>query len=262
MNRARRWVVQAPPGTMRFWLCLVFVVSRLAPNLRARLRVLALGAWMPSRDRLPWSGAHRSQRIELRYGGRRLEWWVGPRSDLEVLNEVLVLDEYGVEGRPQRVLDLGSHIGVSVLSFTTAFPDAEIVAVEPDPHSFARLRRNTAQLDRVRLRQLALTSHDGYAAFVPADQPWVSGLGAGGITVEARTLESLLDELGWERVDLLKVDIEGAERDVLRSPALDRVGMIVGEIHDDEALELLEGFEVAISGAAGHRVVRARARPS
>lgn len=254
-------MVQAPVGTVRFWICLVFVVSRLATNGRTRLRLLLLGMWMPLRDRLPWSVVHRSYRIEMRYGGRNLDWWVGPRSDLEVLNEVLVLEEYRVDERPRTVLDLGSHIGVSVLAFRAAFPDAEIVAVEPDPHSYSRLRRNTAQLNGVRLRRLALTAHDGEAAFAPAAQPWVSALGHGGITVQARTLETLLDELGWDRVDLLKIDIEGAELDVLRSPALDRVGMIVGEIHDDQAIELLGGFEVEISGAEGHRLLRAKARP-
>lgn len=260
MNRARRWVVQAPVGTARFWLCLVFVVSRLAADRRARLRLILLGVWMPVRDRLPWSGAHRSRRIDLRYGGRHFGWWVGPRSDLEVLNEVLVLDEYRVEGRPQTVLDLGSHIGVSLLAFRTAFPDADIVGVEPDPNSFARLHRNAGQLPGVRLRRLAVTSHDGEASFVPADEPWVSAIGRGGITVEARTLETLLDELGWDRVDLLKIDIEGAELDVLRSPALARVRTIVGEIHDDAAIELLGGFDVEIAGTPGHRLVRAEAR--
>ena len=150
-----------------------------------------------------------------------------------------------------------------MLAFHSAFPSADIVAVEPDPHSFSRLRRNTAQLDGVRLRRCALTAHDGEATFVPAAQPWVSALGegaTGGITVPALTLETLLDELGWERVDLLKIDIEGAELDVLSSPALDRVRMIVGELHDDRAIELLHGFDVTVSGPEGHRIVRATAR--
>src|SRR5687767_12880606 len=128
-NKLRRWVIEAPVGTARYWLCLVLLVSRLAATRRARLRLLLLGCWMPLRDRLPWATPRRSKRIELRVGGMRLDWWVGPRSDLEVLHEVLVLDIYRVDGRPRTVLDLGSHIGVSVLAFRAAVPDAEIVAV-------------------------------------------------------------------------------------------------------------------------------------
>jgi FkbM family methyltransferase len=56
------------------------------------------------------------------------------------------------------------------------------------------------------------------------------------VTVPARTVESILQEIGWERVDLIKMDIEGAEVQVLGSlepGILDHVGQITIEFHSD-----------------------------
>ncbi len=65
------------------------------------------------------------------------------------------------------------------------------------------------------------------------------------------TLRTLMNETGVEQIGLLKVDIEGAEVDLFRDPALEQVDEIIAEIHydlvdaDETALrELLADFEV------------------
>jgi FkbM family methyltransferase len=223
--------VTAPVGTARYWITLVIVVSRLAAGPLMRAKLLLLGLAMPLRDKLI---GPRDVRLRLRYRGLELPWVIGPRSDLEVLNEVLVLEVHDVAlgSPPATILDLGAHIGSSVLFWRARFPHARIVAVEPDPGTFSRLRRNVGEMAGVELCQVAVTDRDGGVTFFPVRQSWRSTLFGNGTstTVQGRTLGSLVAEL--RKVDLLKVDIEGAERDILDDAALGSVGAIVGEFHD------------------------------
>jgi 31-O-methyltransferase len=76
------------------------------------------------------------------------------------------------------------------------------------------------------------------------------------LTCEARTLSSVLEELGLARVDLLKIDVERAELDVLAGLADDDWGTIaqlVVEVHDEEGRCAVLGEALE---ARGFRVVR------
>ena len=202
---------------------------------------------------------------------------MGPKSDAEVLNEVLVLGEY--EHAPRRdpgvVLDLGSHIGVSLLFFRTRYPRARIIGVEPNPEVFPRLERNAAQLEGVEVHRLAVASRDGELDFYPAKQSWTSSTrrpsrDARRVTVHGRTLDSLLDDLGLERVGLLKLDIEAGEEDVLRSSRrLGDVGAVVGEFSDSGDLmrreaffSLFSDFSVTVKGRLGEHTTFVAVRPA
>ena len=207
-----------------------------------QLKMFLLGLVMPLRDKLL---GPREARLRLRYGRLEVPWTVGPRSDFDVLNEVLVLKAYGQvlpQTEPTMILDLGSHIGASVLFWRERFPEARIVAVEPDPVTFRRLRRNVGGLPGVELRNLAVCQEDGLVRFYPAPQSWISSLSGEGkpVTVEGRSFRSLVAEIG--EVDVLKVDIEGAERYILDDWALQRVGAIIGEYHDSGDTKERERF--------------------
>jgi hypothetical protein len=60
-----------------------------------------------------------------------------------------------------------------------------------------------------------------------------------GVEVETRRIPDFLDKLGWARCDLLKLDVEGLERDLFADAAawLPRVGRIVFELHENTSEE-------------------------
>jgi len=277
LRRLRSWVVTAPVGTARYWLCLSVLVSRLGATRPARAKILLVALLMPIRDAFPWDKQPRPVTFRLRVGERRVDWLVAPKSDAEVLNEVLVLGEY--EHAPCRdpgvVLDLGSHIGVSLLFFRTRYPRARIIGVEPNPEVFPRLERNAARLDGVEVHRLAVAPRDGELDFYPAKQAWVSSTrrpsrDARRVTVQARTLDSLFDDLGVERVGLLKLDIEAAEEEVLRnSRRLVDVGAVIGEFSDSGDLRrreaffsLFSDFTVTVNGRLGEHTTFVAVRPN
>jgi FkbM family methyltransferase len=245
---------------IRFLVTLIRKLLPLAASSRDRaLMVLACGVLAVSRS-LP-EGLVRL-RVRVRYCGRVMRWAVADMSELEALAEVLGDESYAVSAAlaPRTIVDLGSHVGSSILYFRCRYPEARIVGVEAHPKVFARLRRNVGDLPGVELLNVAVGARDGRTRFYPSRRTWGSTGRAdvGGdvvIDVEQRSLDSLLGELAVDHVDLLKIDIEGMEYETLAawSGLQARVGAIVGEFHafipavapqERAFFALLEGFEV------------------
>ena len=81
-------------------------------------------------------------------------------SDLRVFAQVIANREYRCLDQshiPELVIDCGANIGLSTVYFLTRFPNAHLIALEPDPDNFKMLARNTAGFsDRVTLLQAAV----------------------------------------------------------------------------------------------------------
>jgi len=179
--------------------------------------------------------------VRLGLGGRATWFWFSDTSELFALEEIFTGGEYAAAGggSPAVIVDLGANVGQAALWFRSRFPHARLLCVEPDPRTFAKLRRNLDADPLVTLRHAAITASDGSVQIerVP-ESSWgtrVTGAGpAGGDEVPGVSLETLLDEHDLQHVDLLKVDIEGLEHEALgASPALARAALVIGELHSD-----------------------------
>jgi FkbM family methyltransferase len=139
-------------------------------------------------------------------------------------------------------VDLGANVGLTTLFLAQSFPEARYVCVEPNPANAAVLRRNVAWLGaRAEVIEAAVTDYSGQVAFTDSEPSYnghIAGPGQTGHMVRCCTLDEIVASRGLGRIDILKIDIEGAERDVLRSnPAcLSNVGLIIIELHDDYSL--------------------------
>ena len=188
--------------------------------------------------------------LRLKHDDVSFDLSVTNAADLEVLREIFLEGEYlGYADDPSVIVDLGANIGVSVLWFAIAHPRARIFAVEPDPRAYSLLRSNVAQFDRVTIRHAAVAGRDGEITLFTGAETWTSSVmeteaGMEPTPVPARALDGLLAEWGLDHVDLLKIDIEGAEHDVLSaSDVLDSVDVVVGEYHRATCPVSREKFE-------------------
>jgi FkbM family methyltransferase len=237
------------------------LACNLGRDIRARLKILVLYAIFKSRARLGL-GRARARRVGLRLGDRTIDWWVADRGDFELLVSVFILGEYDgpLPSHAELIVDLGAHVGASVVFWRQRYPGAEIVAVEPDPESFGRLRRHLAGDPRVRLVQAAVVERSGPARLVRSDLSWASHLARNGgeetIEVPGLSFTDLLEQVALDRrVDLLKVDIEGAESNVLASP-LSAVSTLVVETHDSSGEPAEDALVTAVAAREGMRLVR------
>jgi FkbM family methyltransferase len=113
-------------------------------------------------------------------------------------------------------------------------------AFDPTPASIAWLERQQLP-ERFAWRQVGLAAYDGQATFFPPDNPaWISHsmlprehAAAPTIDVDVRRVPTLMRELGHTRLDVLKMDIEGAEYDVIDDIVASgvNVGQLLVEFH-------------------------------
>jgi FkbM family methyltransferase len=182
-------------------------------------------------------------RVTFDYDGHQVSPLVWDRSELDVITEVFVLRHYelAADSDAKVIVDVGSNIGLSVLYFHICCPDALIVAVEADPETFRRLELNTKPLSRVRLVNVAVAGKTGTVDLYSGAHSWEASLyPKAGLhrprRVPARTLDDLLRSIGVSDVDIVKLDIEGAETEVLpRSSAIQSARVIAFEYHAEYA---------------------------
>lgn len=162
------------------------------------------------------------------------------------------LYKFNASGPAPFIIDCGANMGLSVLFFKEEFPDAEIIAFEPDPMIFEVLSANAKSVgwQGVQLSNKAVWDTETTLTFYSD-----SGMGSSATNsfskvkpIEVGTIR-LADQL-HRKVDMLKMDIEGAEYTVLRDCAslLTNVEHIFVEYHSftgkeqhlDEVLSILK----------------------
>lgn len=168
-----------------------------------------------------------------------------------IFREIFINDSYRFEAGTDspRILDCGSHIGVSVLYFKLLYPKARITAFEPNPDIFPILQTNVLEngLTDIELVHAAVTDQDGTVPFIvnrDGTRNWTWGASVvrhswhdpAQNRIEQVPAVRLGSYIG-DGVDLLKLDIEGVETAVLTDAgdALTRVKEIILEFHGSSA---------------------------
>ena len=148
------------------------------------------------------------------------------------------------------IIDIGSHVGLSVLYFKSLYPDAKIIAFEPDPESYSLLLENIEanDLSSVEAIDAAVRSFTGTTdLYVGEEEDWRSNSRLASrswdgstklknrVSVNCIKLSSFLKDI--EVIDLVKIDVEGFEKELLgelsRSSAV--LHNLIVEVHDDSS---------------------------
>jgi FkbM family methyltransferase len=189
-----------------------------------------------------------NKRIEVSVRHPHLRYPVHLRlrtTDVALCGEILVLGLYDCDmATPPRVIvDGGANIGLASIFYAQKYPDARIIAIEPERSNYEMLVKNTACYPRITPVLAALWKSEkeldvvdvgaGHTTFQTQETTEAPMRGVIART-KAITVGRLMAEFGISAIDLLKIDIEGAEKDLFdgRTDWLKRVGVIAVEFHE------------------------------
>jgi FkbM family methyltransferase len=186
-----------------------------------------------------------------------------PSTDVWMFEQIFIHREYDfdVTRPPRTIVDAGANIGLASICFASRFPEARIIAIEPEASNFALLERNVAPYRNVTALRAALWHEDGPLDLVDPDlgksgfmtqDPRATEESFGRVLhrVPGMTVERVMREQGIEHIDILKIDIEGAEREVFRDASrwLGAVDALIVELHEPMKPGCERSFYAATAG--------------
>ncbi|MGA1839243.1 MAG: FkbM family methyltransferase [bacterium] len=207
---------------------------------------------------IDWEPSNSFFRIRIKHNGKLIcLYYRLSSSDAEIFWEIFVMNTYNLLGflkDAKLVVDLGANIGFASAYFSACYPDAKIIAVEPLPENLKLLRKTAGNLmNHVTIIPGAIQNKPGKIIFYWSKW-WASGTTIEQIArkrqgdkrraehrtaqapcfVEAVTMSEILALNDTEYIDILKMDIEGAEAGLIKGSSewLQKVRILIGEIHD------------------------------
>lgn len=163
-------------------------------------------------------------------------------SDEEVFRSIFVLGEFKlpIKINPKLIIDGGAYTGLSSLYYSSKYPSAKIIAIEPETSNFNILEKHTKNLPNILRINAGLWNKNAFLKIIDM------GIGKWGFAVKevseleqydlkAVTINEVLKKSEFNKIDILKIDIEGSEKQLFSSNYnswLKKVNIIVIELHD------------------------------
>lgn len=160
-------------------------------------------------------------------------------SDLKVFEQIFLNEEYRcpIDTPPDVIIDAGANIGLASIYFSITYPHAKIIAVEPESSNYELLLENVKNYTNVFCEKAGLWDKNTYLLISnPGTQKHSFKVEESSTPqgIKAVTVDELMAKHQLPFIDIVKMDIEGAEKEVFSNhPAwISKVGMIVIELHD------------------------------
>lgn len=162
--------------------------------------------------------------------------------DKEFKNVVNLIQQQGI--KIDKIIDAGANIGLTTLYFKQYFQDAEVLCIEPDRKNYEQLHENLNinKVNHVEVLEAGVWSYSGWLEmdFSFRDgKEWarrLKPLGNEKGSIPVFTISELLEKKQWDSIDLLKLDVEGAEEVIFSQVEnldfLQRTRVVTIEVHN------------------------------
>ena len=163
-------------------------------------------------------------------------------ADKYTFTQVFLDDQYNIDFpfQPLTIIDGGANIGLAAAYFAYRYPEASIVAIEPSKNNFKMVQENTAAFKQIKAYCKGIWSKSAYLHIINAtdhDNAFIVEETAQNHkdAIPAVSIEDIMRQHNWKYIHILKLDIEGSEKEVFESGFeywLPRTRAIIIEIHD------------------------------
>ena len=169
-------------------------------------------------------------------------------SDIQTFEQVFVRQDYDfkVEKCPKIIVDAGANIGLASIYFANKYSESKIVAIEPEISNYEMLQMNVTPYSNVIPLNAALWDKNEEVSVVdPGFGKWAfmiqgetsqgESLGVMCHKVCGMTVDKIMEDNGLQKIDILKIDIEGAEREIFRDSSswIEKVDALIVELHEN-----------------------------
>ncbi len=187
-------------------------------------------------------------------------------SDVPLLYHIFVEEEYNIKPKkePLFIIDAGANVGFTAVYFANKFPKARIIAIEPEESNFKLLQKNTEAYPNVRCIKAGLWNSDTKLRITNLEKNSKWGFQVeettedGPATCDAVSINLLMKEEGKEEIDIAKIDIEGAEKELFAKNYqwLSKTNLMVIEFHDHMKPDSSKPFWDAAKGMKFKRYMK------
>jgi FkbM family methyltransferase len=179
-------------------------------------------------------------------------------SDITVFYQIFLSRSYniiyGIE--PKKVIiDCGANVGLSTVFFKNRFPEAKIISIEPEKSNFEILQKNTEKYSDIHCIKSGIWNNTtnlifknvqhGSWGFVVEEVDYSNET-----TIPAISINDIMKKFSISKIDILKIDIEGSEKELFESNYeawLPNTKIVIIELHDGLKNGASKSFFNAIS---------------
>lgn len=162
--------------------------------------------------------------------------------DYATFEEVILEEAYNISlaFEPRNIIDGGGNIGLTAIFLSSKYPDATIISLEPDKENFKLLQQNAQAYKNIQSinmgiwnKQTNLLVKDegqGNNGFFVVETDEVSN-----DVIPSVSIYDIMKKMNWKYIDILKLDVEGAEKEIFSSGYQDwlpKTKVLIIELHD------------------------------
>ncbi|MBI5806997.1 MAG: FkbM family methyltransferase [Ignavibacteriales bacterium] len=166
------------------------------------------------------------------------------RKELPLFYQIVLLRQYDIKCQSaQVIIDCGANIGLSTIFFKVKYPNAKIISIEPDADNYNKLVHNIMKthFDDIYPINKAIWYKEGLLSNINPEASKTAKIyrennnSQGMKFVTSTTLSSIINDFKIKQIDILKIDIEGAEKYLFsydQCDWLNKVKIVIIELHD------------------------------
>lgn len=163
-------------------------------------------------------------------------------TDFMCFNDIFLNKSYEIDiPDPKWIIDCGANIGIGSVYFKVKYPESNIVSLEMEEGNFEILEKNTQNYNNIHLEKVAVwSSSDEDLILEDGNKEWgytVTNEKKGVVfkKVKSITIDDIMKKYNIEVIDLIKIDIEGAEKEIFKEGVcewLSKTKVLIIELHD------------------------------